>query len=101
MKKLNFRKWLSAGIASVIAGTMIGTMATTTASATTYVGDVNGDGYVQITDVVALNRFLAGQGVLSDYTVADTNANYVIDNVDAVILQAFLIHSISSLPYLN
>lgn len=68
------------------------------ASAASY-GDINCDGAINLSDTVALNKYLAGMVVLNDYTIADLNQNNVIDVVDVLILQDFLTHRIPSLPY--
>lgn len=92
------KRVLAVGLAAVLTGVTVGTMTGTTALASS-VGDVNGDGAIDLADVVMLNKFVAGKGILSDYTAADTNANYVIDGVDSEILSAFLIRTITTLPY--
>lgn len=95
---VRLRKWLVASTATILAGAMIGSVGTLVSSAAT-LGDVDGDGTISISDAVTLNKVLAGKGVLSDYTVADTNDNGIIDGVDAKILLAFIVRNITSLPY--
>lgn len=97
MKKI--QKMLSACVATVIAGVMIGAVSAPSASAAVIYGDANNDGVVNISDSVALGRYLNGWYVLSNYTAVDLNVNYVVDTVDQQILLAFLTHSITSLPY--
>ncbi len=64
-------------------------------------GDINGDNTINISDAIALGRYLSGQYTLSDYSISDLNVNYVIDVVDQQILLAFLVGIIDSLPYSN
>ena len=80
------------------AGATLGSMSALSSSAA-ILGDVNNDGKLDVSDVVTLNKFLAGEGVLSNYNVADTNANGIIDGVDSTILMAFLVHEINRLPH--
>ncbi len=62
-------------------------------------GDVNNDGIISLSDLVALTKYLDGIYELVDYSVADTNANYIVDYVDSLILNAYIVESIPSLPY--
>ena len=77
--------------------TMFGTMTMKTSA--NYLGDVNGDNSISMSDTIALARFLNGEYVLSDYSAADVNVNAIIDDVDRQILLAFIMGNISSLPY--
>lgn len=97
MKKI--KKMLAACIATVLAGVMIGAVSAPSASAAVIYGDANNDGIINLSDSIALSKYLSGQCVLSNYTAVDLNVNYVIDAVDQQILLAFLIQSIKSLPY--
>lgn len=97
MKKI--RRILSACVATVMAGVMIGAVSAPSASAAVIYGDVNMNGSVDITDAVALNQYIAGRCEITNYTVADLNANYIIDRIDSIILLSFLTHSINTLPY--
>lgn len=94
------RKSLTACAALACSVVMLGAMHLP-ASATTLYGDVNGDGSINLSDSIALSKFLSGQCELSNYDAADVNANYIVDSVDVKILNAFLTHSITSLPYLG
>lgn len=96
MKKI--KKMFAACMATLIAGATLGSISALSSSAT-ILGDVNNDGKLDVSDVVTLNKFLAGEGVLSNYNVADTNANGIIDGVDSTILMAFLVHEINRLPH--
>ena len=94
MKKI--KKMFAACMATLIAGATLGSISALSSSAA-ILGDVNNDGKLDVSDVV--NKFLAGEGVLSNYNVADTNANGIIDGVDSTILMAFLVHEINRLPH--
>ena len=71
MKKI--KKMFAACMATLIAGATLGSISALSSSAA-ILGDVNNDGKLDVSDVVTLNKFLAGEGVLSNYNVADTNA---------------------------
>lgn len=72
----------------------------TTADAATWkCGDVNNDGNISMMDVVSVNKYVAGEAELVDYSKADTNADCVIDCIDGSILNRFLAEQIPSLPY--
>lgn len=94
------RKSLTACAALACSVVMLGAMHLP-ASATTLYGDVNGDGSINLSDSIALNKFLSGKCELPNYDAADVNANHVVDHVDGTILSAFLNRIISSLPYLD
>ena len=96
MKKIRpFLAGVTAGICMIAAGSLNGI----TAWATTRCGNVNNDGDVTLSDLVVLNKYLCGQYELTDYAAADTNANYIVEYVDTLILNAYLTEVISSLPY--
>lgn len=97
MKSKN--KFLSVCTSAALLSTMLGAMPTMSASAANLIGDVNCDGSINMSDNVALNRYLNGMCELSNLTNADTNANYVIDTLDSKVLLAFLTGTISTLPY--
>ena len=78
MKKI--KKIFAACMATLIAGATLGSMSALSSSAA-ILGDVNNDGKLDVSDVVTLNKFLAGEGVLSNYNVADTNANVRIPDI--------------------
>ena len=56
-------------------------------------------GAINLSDLITLNKFLAGKGVLQHEAAADVNANGVIDAVDVEILSRFLGHIVAELPY--
>lgn len=95
MKKI--RSIITSSLAIACTAVMIGS-ASVPASATNLYGDVNGDGRIDLSDSITYGKYLRGEGVLSNYTVADLNQNYVIDGVDQEILLAFLVGSIHSIP---
>ncbi|MBO5226542.1 MAG: dockerin type I repeat-containing protein [Ruminococcus sp.] len=65
----------------------------------TIVGDVNNDGAVSLLDVTALNKYLLGKVELVSYDAADATGNYVINVVDSLVIQKYVIGTIYSLPY--
>lgn len=64
-------------------------------------GDINNDGVVNISDMIAFNKYLNGIYDLYDYEVADINCNCIIDAVDSEILYAYVTLLIDELPYTN
>ena len=97
MKKI--KKIFAACMATLIAGATLGSMSAMPSSAALMLGDVNCDGSIDITDVVALNRYFVGRCELKSDFTPDTNQNYIIDQVDVLILEMFLTREIISLPY--
>ena len=63
-------------------------------------GDINGDNTVALQDLILLNRYLAGQYLISDSNMAaaDVNLNYVVDYVDGVLI-AKAMSGLITLPY--
>jgi len=63
-------------------------------------GDVNGDGYVNLEDLVILARYLEGERDFErfDMRAADLNGNGVIDSGDLRILAMFFARPLASLP---
>lgn len=98
MRKM--KKWLAASVATLLIGTMTWNVGTIVSSATLF-GDVDGNSTINISDVVALNKFLNGKGVLKKYSDADVNVNGILDSVDAAILLDFVVGNIESIPYLG
>lgn len=92
-------KLLAACTSAALLSAMFGAVPIMSASAANLIGDVNCDGSVNLSDNVALNRYLNGMCELSNLTNADTNANYVIDVLDSKVLLAFLTGTIHTLPY--
>ena len=60
----------------------------------TLYGDVNLDGKIDINDVTLLQRYIAGESVLTDDAVkaADFNKDRIIDVIDATAIQTFIAH---------
>ena len=60
----------------------------------TLYGDVNLDGKIDINDVTLLQRYIAGESVLTDDAVkaADFNKDRTIDVIDATAIQTFIAH---------
>ena len=63
-------------------------------------GDVNLDGEVDIMDVIALNKFLLGTGMLSDEakTLADADQNKTLDASDSLNILKYVVALVSKLP---
>lgn len=57
-------------------------------------GDVNLDGKIDVNDVTLLQRYIAGESVLTDDAVkaADFNKDRIIDVIDATAIQTFIAH---------
>lgn len=60
----------------------------------TLYGDVNLDGKIDVNDVTLLQRYIAGESVLTDDAVkaADFNKDRIIDVIDATAIQTFIAH---------
>lgn len=60
----------------------------------TLYGDVNLDGKIDVIDVTLLQRYIAGESVLTDDAVkaADFNKDRIIDIIDATAIQTFIAH---------
>ena len=63
-------------------------------------GDANGDGKVDILDVIRMNRFLLGTADLNDKQRknADVDLNGVTDSQDSLYILKYVVESIKSLP---
>lgn len=70
-------------------------------SATTIYGDVNNSGTVDLTDVSMLNLYLEGSVSASSINkkYADVDQNTVLDVCDLKTIKAYIMHSLSYLPY--
>ena len=70
-------------------------------SASTIYGDVNNSGNVDLTDLSILSMYLSGSVSVNSINkkYADVDQNTVIDVNDVKALRAFVIHSVSTLPY--
>lgn len=64
-------------------------------------GDVNSDGKVNLSDQVALSKYLNGRMELPDYSKADMNADHIVDAIDSKIFTNYMGEKISSLPYMG
>lgn len=62
-------------------------------------GDVNNDGSISISDVVNLNKYLAGMVELNSYEAADVTGNYILNVIDAIVLQKYITGNIGSIPH--
>lgn len=60
----------------------------------TLYGDVNLDGKIDVNDVTLLQRYIAGESVLTDdaVKVADFNKDRIIDVIDVTAIQTFIAH---------
>ena len=63
-------------------------------------GDVNGDGAVDIMDVIALNKFLLGSSTLDDNAkaAADVDLNKELDSTDSLNILKKVVELIETLP---
>lgn len=69
---------------AVIVGTMSG------ASALNAPAAINGDGFVNISDAVAINMALIGNWKPSDLSDIDVNQNGVVDDLDRTSIMAYV-----------
>lgn len=67
----------------------------------TLYGDVTQDQMIEITDLVCLSKYIMGSINLDYYARknADCNADGKINNIDAIVLQQFLVQRIKELPF--
>lgn len=56
-------------------------------------GDVNSDGSVDIADLVMLQKYVLGSGVITDWTAADVCCDGQIDSFDTAMLRRILINA--------
>lgn len=71
---------------AVIVGTMSGASALNAPAGY----DVNGDGFVNISDAVAINMALIGNWKPSDLSDIDVNQNGVVDDLDRTSIMAYV-----------
>lgn len=69
------------------AKTISGLKSTTKTSSGTLLGDVNGDGIIDTTDLIALQRYLDGTVTDIDMEAADLNGDGVVDAADFELMQ--------------
>ncbi len=96
----NMKKFLTGLTAALCSAALLSAHVPMSASAIIY-GDINNSGNVNLSDVVSFNKYLAGKVVLYNYEVADLNTDMVIDVIDVLILQDFVVHKILELPYVE
>lgn len=95
---------LAAGTAKITAKSANGKTAVVTVTVTapdkTVMGDLDGDGFVTILDVSALTGYIAGRGPKVSKSLADCNADSVVDARDRAVLYRYLEHEngYTSLP---
>ncbi|TYQ17686.1 UNVERIFIED_CONTAM: hypothetical protein Cloal_0044 [Acetivibrio alkalicellulosi] len=64
-------------------------------------GDLNGDGRIDSTDIILMNRHVLGVSTLSNTTVADLNGDGQINSTDYVLLRRYILEIISVFPVQN
>lgn len=77
----------------VILATAITTiMATSTLTFNSFaITDPNGDGRVDIADVVYITSYLKGQFDVSDLSALDFNGDYMVSQIDSLAIQRYLV----------
>ncbi len=70
---------------------LLGSVFAMTASASVIRGDVNGDGKIDISDSVMLNKFLSGIIAVKDMTPLDFDGNCIISRADNDALLDFIV----------
>ena len=79
---MKFKKLTAMLTAFACAGVLASSVGMT-ASATVYDQcDVNQDGLVNTSDVIALNKYLMGQLYVPNYNQMDANRNQIVDSAD-------------------
>ena len=63
--------------------------------------DVNHDGSVDITDVIALNHHLLGTKYYTNYNQLDANRSHTVDKADATCIMSKLVHTSYSACYIR
>lgn len=74
---------------AVLAALTAGAVSASAAETPHYMGDVNGNGSVEITDVTAIQQHAGGSRLLDDIArvLADVNEDNTVDVIDATLLQ--------------
>ena len=54
-------------------------------------GDANGDGELTIADIVCLQKYLFGSGILPNYPMADSNGDGTINVLDITLIKRLLL----------
>lgn len=62
-----------------------------TSSSVKLIGDVNADGKFSVADLLMMQRWILGSGVLTDWTAGDFTADGVIDSFDLCLMRKALI----------
>lgn len=62
------------------------------------IGDLNGDGAVTLVDVELLNRYVSGNGTLSEAALANAkiDTNSVVDKADLILLRKVVVRALSA-----
>ena len=83
------RKWVACLLAAVLLMTT-GLSSVAIRGASVVYGDVNGDGDVNMKDVLLLRKHIAGIGALIDLIAADVNGDDSVDMKDVLLMRKFI-----------
>lgn len=97
MKKVT--KIFSGVVAAATLATGVGSVAVSVKATATLYGDVDNNGVVEMSDYIALGKYLNGTTDLINIDNADVNNNAIISEADYNILGAFMLKKIKVLPY--
>ena len=84
------KKFIKTILTTAIMATMAVSALTLNVFATGNGTDPNGDGVVNIADVVYITSYLKGQFEVTDISAMDFNGDYVVNKADSIAVQRYL-----------
>lgn len=85
------KKFIKTILTTAIMATMAVSALTFNAFATGNSTDPNGDGSVDIADVIYIQSYLRGQFEVSDLSALDFNGDYMVSQIDSIAVQRHLV----------
>ena len=85
------KKFIKTILTTAIMATMAVSALTFNAFATGNSTDTNGDGSVDIADVIYIQSYLRGQFEVSDLSALDFNGDYMVSQIDSIAVQRHLV----------